>query len=93
MDVRCTCSLHGPASPGHMETLSLYTVKKNINKLPATILISFSAFLIRGNNFVHAKQKYKYQQLWILNIFMAANELCLFLLKLFSVYYLHVTLN
>ena len=33
----------------------------------------------------------KYQQLWILNIFMAANELCLFLL--FSVYYLHVTLN
>ena len=33
------------------------------------------------------KYKYKYQQLWILNIFMAANELCLFLLKLFSVYY------
>ena len=27
-----------------------------------------SAFLIRGNNFIHAKQKYKYQQLWILNI-------------------------
>ena len=39
----------------------------------------------------HAKQKYKYQQLWILNKFMAANELCLFLLKLFFVYYLHVT--
>ena len=31
--------------------------------------------------------KYKYQQLWILNIVMAANELCLFLLKLFSAYY------
>ena len=28
---------------------------------------------------MHAKQNYKYQQLWILNIFMAANELCLFL--------------
>ena len=42
---------------------------------------------------MHAKQKYKYQQLWILNIFMAANEVCLFLLKLFSVCYLHVTLN
>ena len=44
-----------------METLSWNAVKKNHLQIAPTTLIQLSAFLIRGDNFMHAQQENKHQ--------------------------------